>query len=40
MTDQELKDLVASLAIGNKELREAQLKTDEQIKRIIEPPHA
>ncbi len=29
MSDQELKDLVASLAIGNKELRESQQKTDE-----------
>lgn len=34
MTDQELKDLVASLAIGNKELREAQLKTDEQMRQM------
>ena len=34
MTDQELKDLVASLDIGNKELREAQLKTDEQMRQV------
>jgi len=33
MTDKELKELVASLAIGNKELREAQAKTDEQLKK-------
>ena len=33
MTDQELKDLVASLAIGNKELRESQAKTDELMKK-------
>jgi len=33
MTDKELKELVASLAIGNKELREAQAKTDEQMEK-------
>ncbi len=32
MTDQELKDLVASLAIGNAELRESQRATNEQIR--------
>ena len=36
MSDNELKELVASLAIGNRELREAQVKTDEQIKRTDE----
>jgi hypothetical protein len=43
MTDQELKDLVASLAIESKktdkqirELREAQLKTDEQLRETDE----
>jgi len=32
MTDDELKALVASLAVGNKELRESQRQTDEQMK--------
>ena len=32
MTDEELKALVASLAIGNENLRKAQEKTDEQMK--------
>ncbi len=32
MTDQELKDLVASLALGNRELREAQQETAKQMK--------
>jgi hypothetical protein len=36
MTDDELKELVASLAVGNKELREAQKKTDEQLNRTDE----
>jgi hypothetical protein len=36
MTDQELKDLVASLAIDTKEIKEAQRKTDEQLKRTDE----
>lgn len=34
MTDEELKELVASLAIDSKELREAQKKTDEQIAQL------
>ena len=33
MTDQELKDLVASLAVDSKELHAAQKETSEQIKR-------
>jgi len=33
MTDKELKELVASLAIDQKELRESQKKTDEQLSR-------
>jgi Spy/CpxP family protein refolding chaperone len=36
MTDQELKALVASLAIDSKALREAQKATDEQIKQTTE----
>lgn len=36
MTDDELTALVASLAIGNKELRESQRQTDEQIKETSE----
>ncbi len=36
MTDDELKELVGSLAIDSKELREAQKKTDEQMKRTDE----
>jgi len=36
MTDDELKALVASLAVGNKELRESQRQTDEQMKRTDE----
>jgi hypothetical protein len=36
MTDDELKALVASLAVDSKELREAQKATDEQIKRTDE----
>jgi len=36
MTDKELKELVASLAIGQKELRESQKKTDEQLKKTDE----
>ena len=36
MTDDELKALVASLAIDSKSLREAQMATDEQIKRTDE----
>jgi hypothetical protein len=36
MTDDELKALVASLAVGNKELREAQKETDAQMKRTDE----
>lgn len=36
MTDDELKELVGSLAVGNRELREAQKKTDEQMKRTDE----
>lgn len=36
MTDDELKQLVGSLAVDSKELREAQKKTDEQMKRIYE----
>ena len=36
MTDQELKDLVASLAIGNRELREAQQETAKQMKETDE----
>ncbi len=32
MTDEELKQLIASLAIANKELRESQKKTDAQIR--------
>ena len=36
MTDDELKTLVASLAIDSKSLREAQMATDEQIKRTDE----
>ena len=34
MSDEELKDLVASFAIDSKELREAQKKTDEQIAQL------
>ena len=33
MTDQELKDLVASLAIDSKNLHAAQMETSEQMKR-------
>ena len=33
MTDDELKELVASLAVNSKHLHAAQKKTDEQIKR-------
>ena len=33
MTDQELKDLVASLAIDSKNLHAAQMETREQMKR-------
>ena len=36
MTDDELKALVASLAIDSKELREAQKKTDEQMRKTDE----
>ena len=40
MTDQELKDLIASLAVKTDEelnkLKEAQLKTDEQLKKKIQ----
>ena len=36
MTDQELKDLIASNILGMKELRESQAKTDEQMKRTDE----
>ncbi len=36
MTDDELKNLVASLAIDSKVLREAQKQTDEQMKRTDE----
>jgi len=36
MTNLELKELVASLAIGQKELRESQKKTDEQLKKTDE----
>jgi len=36
MTDDELKALVASLAVGNKELRESQKQTDEQMKQTDE----
>ncbi len=36
MTDQELKDLIASNAIGIKELRESQKETDRQIKELRE----
>ncbi len=36
MTDEELKALVASLALGNEKLREAQDRTDEQMKRTDE----
>ncbi|MBF0266683.1 MAG: hypothetical protein HQL46_15580, partial [Gammaproteobacteria bacterium] len=31
MTDDELRDLVASLAVANKELRDSQKVTDEQL---------
>ena len=33
MTDQELKDLVSDLAVETKELKDAQIKTDEQMNR-------
>ncbi len=33
MTDQELKDLVASLAVDSKNLHAAQMETREQMKR-------
>ncbi|MFZ2967568.1 MAG: hypothetical protein WA080_00775 [Sulfuricurvum sp.] len=36
MTDQELKDLIASNILGMKELRESQAKTDEQMKKTDE----
>ena len=36
MTDQELKDLIGGLAIDTKELKAAQKKTDEQMKRTDE----
>jgi len=36
MTDDELKALVASLAVDSKKLREAQMATDEQMKRTDE----
>lgn len=36
MTDDELKELVASLAVGNKELREAQKETDAQMRHTDE----
>jgi hypothetical protein len=36
VTDEELKELVASLAIDSKNLHEAQRKTDEQMKRTDE----
>ncbi len=36
MSDQELKDLIASLAIETKKLKESQAKTDEQIKQTEE----
>jgi len=36
MTEDELKALVASLAVGNKELREFQAETTEQMKRTDE----
>jgi len=36
MTEDELKALVASLAVGNKELREFQAETTEQMKRMDE----
>ena len=36
MTDQELKDLIASNILGMKELRESQAKTDEQMKALRE----
>jgi len=36
MTDDELKELVGSLAVDSKELREAQKKTDEQLDRTDE----
>ncbi len=34
MTDEELKNLVASLAVSNKELRDSQKETDTQIKEL------
>mgnify|MGYP000468065485 CR=1 FL=1 len=34
MTDNELKELVASLAVSNKELRDSQKETDTQIKEL------
>jgi hypothetical protein len=34
MTDDELKDLVASLAVSNKELRDSQKETDKQISEL------
>ena len=34
MTDKELKDLVASLAVSQKELQESQKKTDKQIMQV------
>ena len=36
MTDQELKELVASLAIGHKEIQEQQKKTDAKLAELIE----
>ena len=36
MTDDELKALVASLAVGQRELQEAQKKTDEQIRCLLD----
>ncbi len=36
MTDQELKELIASNAVGLKELRESQKQTDEQMKKTDE----
>ena len=40
MTDQELKDLIASNILGMKELRESQAKTDEQMKALRESQQA
>ena len=36
MTDEELKELVASLAVRQRELKDAQLKTDEQMRKTDE----